>query len=242
LDYPDLMNEFLLEGFPNPERKGCPDENTLKAFAEKRIPANDPVGLHVASCSECYAEYRHYRLDWITAHPPATGDPAPIRPTSLKAPIANSSSRRLLAFAASILLVVGAAIAYRYEHKVSGSTHVWSAQPTYAKVDLFEAPTVRGAQDQTAPLSNKVTLPAAMVDLTITLPRYSAGGRYTVRVAQDKAGTQRIAEAEGTTSQENQKTLLTVTLDLRNAKAGSYFLATIRASDNGAYYYPLQVR
>ncbi len=31
-----------------------------------------------------------------------------------------------------------------------------------------------------------------------------------------------------------------VTLDLRSAKPGSYFLATVRGADNGTYYYPLQ--
>ena len=36
--------------------------------------------------------------------------------------------------------------------------------------------------------------------------------------------------------------LLEVTLDLRRAQVGSYFLATVRESDNGTYYYPLKVQ
>jgi len=31
------------------------------------------------------------------------------------------------------------------------------------------------------------------------------------------------------------------TLDLRAAKPGAYFLATVRGSDNGMYYYPVQI-
>ena len=58
------MKDFLLDTFPNPERKGCPDDKTLEALAEDRLPAEHPARLHVGSCSECYAEYRHYRLDW----------------------------------------------------------------------------------------------------------------------------------------------------------------------------------
>ena len=32
-----------------------------------------------------------------------------------------------------------------------------------------------------------------------------------------------------------------VVLDLRAAKAGMYFLATVRGADNGVYYYPLKI-
>jgi len=32
-----------------------------------------------------------------------------------------------------------------------------------------------------------------------------------------------------------------VTLDLRAAKPGAYFLATVRGADNGMYYYPLKI-
>ena len=37
------------------------------------------------------------------------------------------------------------------------------------------------------------------------------------------------------------KVTLNVALDLRAAKTGAYFLATIRGADNGTYYYPLKV-
>jgi hypothetical protein len=58
------MKDFLRESFPNPERKGCPEEDTLQALAEDRIRPNDPALLHVGSCSECYAEYLHLRQDF----------------------------------------------------------------------------------------------------------------------------------------------------------------------------------
>jgi len=59
----ELMKDFLRETFPNPERKGCPEEDVLQALAEDRISPNDPALLHVGSCSECYAEYLHLRQD-----------------------------------------------------------------------------------------------------------------------------------------------------------------------------------
>ena len=59
----ELMKDFLREQFPNPERKGCPDEDVLQALAEDRITPNDPALLHVGSCSECYTEYLHLRRE-----------------------------------------------------------------------------------------------------------------------------------------------------------------------------------
>ena len=59
----ELMKDFLREQFPNPERKGCPDEDVLQALAEDRIAPNDPALLHVGSCSECYTEYLHLRRE-----------------------------------------------------------------------------------------------------------------------------------------------------------------------------------
>ena len=41
---------------------------------------------------------------------------------------------------------------------------------------------------------------------------------------------------------DGPRLFLDVPLDLRGAPAGSYFLATVRESDNGTYYYPLNVQ
>ena len=63
-DSPDILRQFFLEEHPNPERIGCPPEETLQAAAENRLPVTDPARLHMAKCSECFAEYRGYRIDW----------------------------------------------------------------------------------------------------------------------------------------------------------------------------------
>ena len=63
----ELMKDFLKESFPNPERKGCPDEDVLQALAEDRITEDDPALLHVGSCSECYREYLHLRREFEEA-------------------------------------------------------------------------------------------------------------------------------------------------------------------------------
>ena len=245
------MKDFLLETFPNPERKGCPDDKTIQALAEDRLPADDSVRLHVGSCSECYAEYRHYRLDWKEAKEAEAASVTPVlgpnADISSDIPLAAKrqtswSKGSILAVAASVLVICGAAIAYRYQHQTSTApVQIASTAPVDAKVDLFNAPTLRGVDDDAAPLQ-EVSLPAAIVHLSVTLPRFSQSGQYEVVVSQDRGGSQRVAKGFGTAVDSNGKVGMDVTLDLRAAKAGSYFLSTVRGSDNGTYYYPLQVK
>ena len=109
-----------------------------------------------------------------------------------------------------------------------------------ANVDLFMAPTLRGVGDDSAPLT-QVALPAAVVHLSITLPRFSQSGDYVVAVSKERGGQQTVSKGTGTAAEKEGKVVVHVSLDLRSAKSGSYFLETIRGSDNGTYYYPLQV-
>jgi hypothetical protein len=65
---------------------------------------------------------------------------------------------------------------------------------------------------------------------------------YVVTVSRDKTGAQVVASGFGNAVEEDGgKVLVRVTLDLRAAKPGAYFLATVRGTDNGTYYYPLKI-
>ena len=87
-----------------------------------------------------------------------------------------------------------------------------------------------------------MSLPSSLVHLRLILPRFSDPGSYTVAVSKDKGGTEIVARGSGMTVAAGPRLLLEVTLDLRRAQVGSYFLATVRESDNGTYYYPLNVQ
>jgi hypothetical protein len=107
-------------------------------------------------------------------------------------------------------------------------------------IDLFNHGTVRGAADPN-PLE-AVSLPSTLVHLHLILPRFSEPGSYVVAVSKDRAGTAIAARGSGKTVADGPRLFLDVPLDLRGAPAGSYFLATVRESDNGTYYYPLNVQ
>lgn len=232
----DLIRDYFLDANPNPERIGCPDEKTLKALAEDRLPLDHPARLHLASCSECVAEYLGYRGEWKEAV--SRPVPKPLQPRQ-----GQKFGKWAYPIAASVLLLVGGAALYKVnsEHQ-HGPVEVASSSPQYANVDLFKATTPRGVgtEDDAAPLQ-QVLLPAAVVRLSVTLPRFSQSGEYKIMVSTDRAGTQVIATGQGTAHEIGGKINVAVTLDLRPAKPGAYFLSTVRGSDNGTYYYPLQV-
>jgi hypothetical protein len=217
------MKDFFLEANPNPERIGCPEEQTLRALAEDRLPASHPARLHLASCSECFAEFRGFRGDWDQT---------------------RKGRRRIIgwAVAASLILASGIGI-WKYQHSTTaqtGGVHLASTKPVNANVDLFNAGTVRGEDDDANALK-QVSLPAAIVQLSVTLPRFSESGHYEVLVSRDKLGNEVVAKGAGEAVADAGKVIVGVTLDLRSAKPGAYFLATVRGSDNGMYYYPVQI-
>jgi hypothetical protein len=235
----DLMNDFFLEAFPNPQRKGCPGEATIKALAEDRLPRDDQARLHLASCSECYAEYRHYRQDWNEYKQQRAG--ALPRAPAPRTPIKTAQRSAKISWAIAAIVVICAILIFRIERPQSASFLQTASNPVAANVDLFNAPTLRGiGEDGAAPLQ-AVSLPAAIVHLSITLPRFSESGAYVIAVSRDRAGQQLIAKGSGNAIDNDGKVGVNVTLDLRKAKAGAYFLATVRGSDNGTYYYPLKV-
>jgi hypothetical protein len=221
----DLIKNYFLEANPNPERIGCPDEATIKALAQDRLPASHPGRLHMAGCSDCFAEYRGFRLKWLER---------------------RKGRRRVLswAIAASLTLFAAAGGIWEFQHLRSGShpaSETAANAPVDAQMDLFNAGTFRGANDGVNELQS-VMLPAALVHLAVTLPRFSDAGQYVVLVSKDKNATQIVAKATGRAQEMNGREILNITLDLRSAKNGTYFLATVRGEDAGAYYYPLTIK
>ena len=244
---PELMKEYLLTAFPNPERKGCPGSDTLQGLAQRHLPLSDTAMHHVASCSECYRDYLNYRLDMEEGQ----GQTAPAQVESLSshapgpilAPLRTErrATAPLLAIAASLVIVVTGAVGYRHLHSGAQPSQTASVTPIKASVDLFDATTLRGAGDDPNPLQ-EVTLPKAVVRLSIVLPRFSQSGEYTILVSRDRTGKQIVAKGSGMASEPQGKVGVDVTLDLRGAAPGAYFLATVRGSDDGTYYYPLKVQ
>ena len=106
----------------------------------------------------------------------------------------KTTSSRRVAFTAIIacyLLIVAIVVwvSGRGSRDVRPATNVALVSRT---LDLSNAGSYRG--DQPAPLQS-VSLPRALVKVTIVLPRYSTPGKYVVEVTRDQSGSDPVATA-----------------------------------------------
>ncbi|MGB6133627.1 MAG: hypothetical protein WBG54_17735 [Acidobacteriaceae bacterium] len=195
----------------------CPDEAFLHGLAQrsKTISLSDPRIDHAANCAICMNRILAIRQG--------------IRSERKKVTLGLS--------AACLVIIVGLIVwsQYRFHHRQT----VAIAAPVSRTVDLWSTGTYRGVQPGQL---QSVVLPAALVRLTIVLPRFSSPGRYLVAVTRDQSGNGVIAEGITSAGAINGQEMLSVNLNLRSAKAGAYFLSTTHEQDQAAYYYPLQIK
>jgi hypothetical protein len=56
------VQDGVLNGYPNPDRRGCPDDAAILVLAKRSAQfddtiEDDPQWKHVTHCSPCYAQY-----------------------------------------------------------------------------------------------------------------------------------------------------------------------------------------
>jgi len=216
---PDFIRKFFLKANPNPDRVGCPDRDTLKAIAENTVPPDHPNRLHLASCSPCFEEFRE-----------------------LKEAHRAKARRRTIIFAAAVAACFGiAVVGVRFlVWPRRAVPNVETASATVTKtVDLFKVGTFRGVQPNQ--LEDAVSLPAARVRINLILPRLSESGLYRVCVTRDKTGQDIVAEGTAPAAADGPREIVIVTLNLRSATPGFYFLSTTRDKEEASYYYPVKI-
>lgn len=195
----------------------CPDEGFLQDLARKskNIALSDPRIDHAANCPKCMS-----------------------RLLELRGKSRSRRQRAALAMAiAACALIAVAVVAIRYGIDRNASTT--NTAVVAQTVNLWDSGTVRGEQPGQL---ESVSLPAALVRVTIVLPRHSAPGQYLVAVTRDQNGNGLVAEATAATVANGEQQEITTGLDLRKAAAGAYFLSTTHEQDQAAYYYPLQIK
>jgi hypothetical protein len=230
----EKLQEHVLEKHPNPERIGCIDHSTLKAwvFTPEKLDLSDPKYLHVLKCAECTRELIDLRkLRNAQSEYPNVGIP----------PQQGTSANWRWAVFASVLLccVAAAGVVYWRTHSQTSPTQVAQSAPMAVTIDLSQAGTTRGTEANTLPA---VILPRAIDTTHVILPNFSPGGNYVISVATDRDGASEMATARAVANVQGFHTDLTVALDLRNVPPGTYFLATTHEGDPASYFYPLSVR
>ena len=198
----------------------CVDDAFLKAYAER------PVGVslsdrrvdHVTSCNYCLGRLLQFRA---------------ARP----ARVSISFRYATLAVVGLACLLIGFVVANVWNRKHPAVVQMRSAE-LHRTLDLSQYGTYRGAQ---APSNPPLHLPAALLGLDIVLPRLSQPGTYYIMVAANKNGINPVASAKGTAAGNDQRMVVTVSLDLRSAAPGKYILSTQLQGEDAFYTYPLQI-
>jgi hypothetical protein len=193
------------------------------AGAPRKFSLSDPRVEHVSSCDYCL----HKFLDIRAAQQNG------VNPRAFF--LGNQFS--VVAIAGFVCLLIALLMVKLWYHTPPPSITTQSVM-LRRTLDLSDYGTYRGEQAPSVPV---LSLPAALVKLKLILPRFSDPGNYFVVVAPDRSRRNRIAGAKAVATGADPRTLLTVTLDLRNAEPGKYVLITEREGEGGPYFYPLIV-
>jgi len=230
----EKLQEHILEEYPNPERIGCIDQATLKAwvYTPEKLDLSDPKYLHVLKCAECTRELIELRRlrNEQSVH-------ANVGVLSRLRPAANW---RWAAFASVLLICLAVAgMIYWRTHSVATTAQLAQSTPVAVTIDLSQAGATRSSGTSTVPA---VVLPHRVVTAHVILPNFSPGGNYVVAVTTDRSGSSERATGHSVANIQGFHAGLTVTLDLRSLPPGTYFLATTHEGDPASYFYPLTVR
>jgi len=149
----DALGRGLLKEFPNPDRAGCPGADVLKKIASHEMPLPEAEKWldHLTSCSPCYGDFSQFQA----AHQ-------------------RRRTQRLLAVAASILIVVGIAGWVLFQK------HNESLVAQTAVLDLRNRSVPRGTEPN--PVEPPLVVSRAAAHWNIFLPFGSDAGQYEIRL------------------------------------------------------------
>ena len=246
-DAPDPIEELLATAYPNPDRVGCPGSSVIEALGNQKISKTDPVWSHVWHCSPCFREFKVVRdARWQREEAQA------LQRKRIRLAVVVSAAVLMIA---SVLLVLrNKDNSLREQQELAGKpqhsnlaitkktdAHTDNnapAQVDFVTLNLLNVGTYRGSEDHPVDLP---LLHRKMVEMRITLPRFSDTGRYTIMVLKSRDSDSAIAQGSAVTTENDTVAEVKVRLNLSDAIPGAYLLATRRQGDQAMYYYPLRI-
>jgi len=165
----EALRRTFLDGHPNPERRGCPGSDILKAIASGRLTLEEaePWIYHLSSCSPCTREFSELRKDYQ-----------------------RQRLQRVAAMAAGVLLAAVIVVWFVVRNPI-GPGHL---QPV--TIDLSNWATLRGPEGN-AP-NPPLQLAKGYLNLTLYLPAGSEPGMYDVQVLREPGQPIWSAQQEAT--------------------------------------------
>lgn len=193
-----VVQETILQNFPNPERKGCPEDAVVREVARRRELIEDDSWQHITHCSPCYATFLKYKDHFRL-----------------------SRRRRGLGFiiGAAFLIILGSSVTIFELNRRGGNAPVVNRDNT-AILDLRDRSATRGTEPTARP-PVPLFLPRKPLDLTIYLPFGSEAGKYEVRL---RSGAEALLTVQGNAQVAQGKTELRVRVDFSKYTPGDYMV------------------
>ncbi len=229
----DLLHfarSYLSEGFPNPERNGCPPDNALRVLANRPTQSDESISSHLTCCSPCFNAYmahlEHARAEGLQSRR--------IRRASR---IRRSPVAACIVFG-MIVAVYMVVIRRHSEPIVAPRTPEQIGQPGTPQVpataiyipvliDLSNASPVRGSHEGEAGPSPQVIPSNPLIDFTLQLPLGSEARGYSVMLSSNRdVAWSGSAQAH----LENGQMLLHMHADFTHVHVGNYDLVVVSKS------------
>src|SRR5919108_931467 len=225
----DFARSYLSEGFPNPDREGCPPDDALRSLAFSPKECGPEVTEHLAACSPCFSRYSE-----LLAELKAQQRAAESRWSRIS--VWSKTPRFLVGttLACALLVAIGVGfllrgIRRRNPPPIETKRKPGPMQPVNPTVaylpfslDLSRLSfPVRGSESAPTGTNQRVLVPNSRLNLTLTLPFASPEGGYEVKLA--KAG-QTFWWKSARAHLQRGKTLIQVEADFTKIQAGNYNL------------------
>ena len=223
-----FARSYLAEGFPNPDRIGCPPIRMLRLLAEQPTSADLSITEHLGSCSPCFKQYQE-----LLTQTRAKKETAPIFPR------VSVFRLRFVAVAVVIgLAIIGFSVVLWLSHK----REIVHQEPNRRQInspnnernrvaefspfilDMTKATQVRGTnrRDRSA-----LKMPRKPLHISVYLPIGSDAGEYRVSLNSAK---QPVWSGLGTAQMRDKRMVLEFEDDLSSYQPGRYILTLLSKS------------
>jgi hypothetical protein len=223
----DFARSYLSEGFPNPDREGCPPDDALRSLAFNPRESQPEVTEHLASCSPCFRRYSELLAELKAQQQAAELSLSSISVWSKAHPVLAAT-----ALACALFIAIGVGLLLRGIRQPSvppvetkrKPSPTEPLNPTVAympfSLDLSALSRVRGAEPPES-RHQRLAVPSSTLDLTLTLPLASREGAYDLKLTSED----RILWSKSAVAHlQKGKTLIRVEADFRQIPTGNYNL------------------
>ena len=208
------LQESALREFPNPERIGCPDPETLGSMSRRIIQMTQDQLHHVTHCSPCFQTFLAIRQEMRQR---------------------RIVRFRIAAVACAAALVLGAIIYWTGVIRQTPSVQIANVT-TQATLDLRPLTENRGLEEQGRPNTPKppLILPRKHLRLTLYFPVGADEGEYALQLLDGQLRT--LLKQHMTATLQDHVVTAVAELDLSSLSPGLHTLAIRKSGDEWRTY------